>query len=59
MKMDMHDESKDLAQIMRFQQSLLKLVTRGTSEQAKSKGPALEQTQQLEAWVRKVHPKPA
>ncbi len=59
MKQDMQDETKDLAQIMKFQQSLLKLVTRGSQEQTKSKGPASEQTQQLEAWVRKVHPKSA
>lgn len=59
MKMDMQDESKDLAQIMRFQQSLLSLVTRGTNEQARSKGPATQQTEQLEVWVKKVHPKSA
>jgi hypothetical protein len=59
MKLDMHDETKDLEQIMKFQQSLLKLVTRGTQEQTKSKGPTSDQTQQLEAWVRKVHPKSA
>ena len=59
MKMDMQDESKDLAQIMRFQQSLLKLVTRGTDEQTRSKGPATQQTQQLEVWVKKVHQKSA
>ena len=59
MKSDMQDDSRDLAQIMKFQQSLLKLVTRGATEQAKSKGPVSEQTQQLEAWVRKVHPKSA
>ena len=53
----MQDETQDLAQIMRFQQSLLKLVTRGTDEQTRSKGPASEQTQQLEVWVKKVHPK--
>lgn len=57
MKLDMQDESKELAQIMRFQQSLLKLVTRGTNEQTKSKGPASVQTQQLEVWVKKVHSK--
>ena len=59
MRTDMQDESKDLAQIMRFQQSLLKLVTRGTEEQTRSKGTASEQTQQLEVWVRKVHAKSA
>ena len=59
MKLDMQDESKELTQIMRFQQSLLKLVTRGTNEQTKSKGPASEQTQQLEVWVKKVHSKSA
>ena len=55
----MQDETKDLAQIMRFQQSLLKLVTRGTDEQTRSKGPATQQTQQLEVWVKKVHQKSA
>jgi hypothetical protein len=59
MKLDMQDESKELTQIMEFQQSLLKLVTRGTSEQTKSKGPASEHTQQLEVWVKKVHSKSA
>ncbi len=59
MKLDMQDESKELTQIMQFQQSLLKLVTRGTNEQTKSKGPASEQTQQLEVWVKKVHSKSA
>ena len=59
MKMVMQEDSKDLAQIMRFQQSLLKLVTRGADEQTKSKGPASEQTRQLEMWVKKVHPKSA
>jgi len=59
MKTDMQDDTRDVAQIMKFQQSLLKLVTRGTTEQAKSKGPASQQTRQLEVWVRKVHPKSA
>lgn len=59
MKTDMQDESKDLAAIMRFQQSLMKLVTRGTEEQTRSKGPASEQTHQLEMWVKKVRPKSA
>ncbi|MBI5281570.1 MAG: hypothetical protein HY858_07820 [Candidatus Solibacter usitatus] len=53
----MQDEHKELAEIMRFQQSLLRLVTRGAAEQAKSTAPASEQTKQLEVWVRKVHPK--
>lgn len=53
---NMQDESKDLAQIMRFQQSLLRLVTRDTTELIRSKSPASKQTQQLEVWVKKVHP---
>ena len=55
----MQDESKDLAEIMRFQQSLLRLVSRGAEEQTRSKGPASEQTHQLEVWVNKVHKKSA
>ncbi len=53
----MHNESRELAQIMQFQQSLLKLVTVGTKEQTRSKGPASEQAQQLELWVKKVYRK--
>ena len=53
----MQEEHKELAEIMRFQQSLMRLVTRGAAEQAKSKAPASEQAEQLEVWVRKVHPK--
>jgi len=53
----MQEETKDLAQILRFQQSLMRLVTRGVEEQAKSKGPVAEQTRQLEVWVRKVRSK--
>lgn len=56
---NMQDESKDLAQIMRFQQSLLRLVTRDTTELIRSKNPASDQTQQLEVWAKKVHPTPA
>lgn len=55
----MHDELRELATIMEFQQSLLKLVTRGTEEQTRSRGTAVEQTRQLEAWVKKVQPKSA
>ncbi|MBI5086262.1 MAG: hypothetical protein HZB13_16905 [Acidobacteria bacterium] len=53
----MREEHKELAEIMRFQQSLLRLVTRGAVEQAKSKGATSDHTEQLEAWVRKVRPK--
>lgn len=52
----MKEQHDELAEIMRFQQSLLKLVTWGTEEQARSKARESEQTQQLEAWVRKVNP---
>ncbi|GEM_PF-6046403 len=47
-------DPKEVAQVLRFQQSLMRLVTRGVEEQAKSKGPVAEQTRQLEVWVRKV-----
>jgi len=41
---------------MRFQQSLLRLVSQGTEEQQKSRQRESEQTQQLEVWVRRVNP---
>ena len=56
MNTNMQNDSRDLEQIMKFQQSLLRLVTRGTSD-TKSNVPAMDQTRQLEDWVRKVHPK--
>ena len=59
----MREKPKDLAEMFRFQQSLLHLVSHGTvmsdgaNEQVRSKGPHTEQTRQLEALVRKVRSK--
>jgi|WetSurMetagenome_2_1015567.scaffolds.fasta_scaffold1140411_2 hypothetical protein len=55
----MADEQKELASILSFQKSLLRLVTRGNQEadSAKSKGPAGEHTRQLDSWARKVRAK--
>lgn len=53
----MQDDNSNLAEILRFQQSLMRLVSQGNVEEPKAKGPATEQAQQLEVWVRKVRPK--
>jgi len=50
-------QPESLAQILRFQKSLMRLVTLGAEEQAKSKGAVAEQTRQLEVWARKVRAK--
>jgi len=52
----MKEQHDELAEIMRFQQSLLRLVSQGTKEQQKSRQLESEQTQQLEVWVRRVNP---
>jgi hypothetical protein len=52
----MRDQIEETAEIMRFQQSLLRLVSRGTHEQALSQVRETEQTRQLEVLVRKVKP---
>jgi hypothetical protein len=54
----MREQIEDTAEIMRFQQSLLRLVSRGTQEQALSQVRETEQTKQLEVLVRKVRPEP-
>jgi hypothetical protein len=53
----MPEDLKELAQIMQFQQSLMRLVTRGAEEQAKSQEEVTERARQLEVWVRKVRAK--
>ena len=52
----MRDQMEETADLMRFQQSLLRLVSRGTQEQALSQVRETEQTRQLEVLVRKVRP---
>ena len=58
----MQDDKQNLAEILRFQQSLMRLVSRGglvndaDNAPVPSKGPASEQAQQLEVWVRRVRP---
>lgn len=52
----MRDQMEETADLMRFQQSLLRLVSRGTQEQALNPMRETEQTKQLEVLVRKVRP---
>ena len=58
----MQDDKQNLTEILRFQQSLMRLVSRGglitdsDNAPAPTKGPASEQAQQLEVWVRRVRP---
>lgn len=52
----MRDPLEETAEMMRFQQSLLRLVSRGTQEQVLSQVRDTEQTKQLEVLVRKVRP---
>ncbi len=53
----MQEDNLNLADLLRYQQSLMKLVTQGSTVAPESKGPASDQAQQLEAWVRQVRPK--
>ena len=57
-----NDSTKETADILRFQQNLLRLVTQGPdaytdNEKVKVKGPVTAHTKQLESWVRKVRAK--
>ncbi len=54
----MDQQIRELEEIMRFQQSLLRLVVHGSEEDAKSKVAEPEQAQQLEVWVRKMNTRP-
>lgn len=53
----MKDENPNLAETLRYQQSLLNLVTQGSTVSPESKGPAAEPARKLEALVRKFRPK--
>ncbi|MBI4893836.1 MAG: hypothetical protein HY821_24685 [Acidobacteria bacterium] len=53
----MQEDNSNLQEILRFQQSLLRLVTQGGSQPPKSKSVVSQPAQQLEVWVRKIHPK--
>lgn len=53
----MDQQIRELEEIMRFQQSLLRLVVHGSEEDAKSKVVEPEQARQLEVWVRKMNPR--
>ncbi len=50
----MDQQLMDLEEIMRFQQSLMRLVVHGSKEDARSKREDPEQAQQLEVLVRKM-----
>jgi len=52
----MHEPQTEVAGILRFQQSLLRLVTRGSQEQAQSKNDVSDHARQLEDWALKVRP---
>jgi hypothetical protein len=54
----MDQSIKDLESIMKFQQSLLRLVVHGSEEDAKSKVVEPAQAQQLEVWVRRMNSRP-
>lgn len=53
----MKPDNANVAEILRFQQSLMNLVTQDSTVKPEVKGPASEQARQLEAWVRQVRPK--
>lgn len=53
----MQEDQPTLAEVLRFQQSLMTLVTQGTPVSPEAKAPAAEQAQQLEVWVRQVRSK--
>jgi hypothetical protein len=52
----MHKESDSLADILRFQQSLMRLVTQDSQQQATQAEAVQDQTRQLEDWARQVQP---
>jgi hypothetical protein len=52
----MKPEDSSLAEILRFQQSLLNLVSQDETVRPEVQGPASEQARQLEAWARQVRP---
>ena len=53
----MQEDNPNLAEVLRFQQSLMNMVTQGTPVAPEAKSPASEQAQQLEVWVRQVRSK--
>ena len=57
----MQEEQPTLAptldEVLRFQQSLITLVTQGTPVSPESKTQVSEHARQLEVWVRQVRPK--
>ena len=53
----MQEDNSNLQEILRFQQSLLCLVTHSGSSTPKAKTVHKQPAQQLEAWVRKIRPK--
>lgn len=54
----MDAQIRELEEIMRFQQSLMRLVVHGKEEDARSKVEEPEQARQLEVWVRKMNTRP-
>ena len=49
----MQEDKVNLAEMLRYQQSLLNLATQGSTVAPESKGPAVEPARKLEALVRK------
>ena len=54
----MQQDPKEIAQVLRFQKSLLNLMQKDTAEETlKPRGPVSVQVRQLASWARKVNAK--
>jgi hypothetical protein len=54
---EMPQDPKEIAQVLRFQKSLLHLMQKDSVEAPKPRGPVSVQVRQLNSWTRKVEAK--